>query len=531
MWDEVCRIPRHREPRADNPSVPELRIPPNTPGVAGPGAALPANAAAPVDAVPERAAAGLDAASNAHPTVRSGPVRQPGAPAGVPPQLRVRPAAVFELTDQAQGAVGLPTVLKAVTSRVGQKAVAEHLAAELAKMGLPLPEAVVAKAARDPAKLLDALTVTPRDMANGIEAMAAAQQAGALPPGEPRKRLLPQKFDLGQLDQVAIERPAVTLKRLAPGLYRGTLPSDLPDAQARRNTVFAEILDRLADNTGVASRKDKFQVTVDGKNYSRVDTFLGALVKRGWTVDVTCAHRIANFTELKAKPEGAPDTAAVDVPAGIMVRTGVRDAQGREAVIPATHAELRIHLAKPGDAPVEADVKFYQGVPHTGFFPMGLSQEPKWTGSKTVALDNGDAKVSGRKAVDLLTNAGLLGDLIKDVAKDLNLPMSGYGLTGVCMDSVQVLWTLAGGPLTYYPLMMRDGLLFGELDRRLNDGDKGDDRRYTALREAIARVPADVDPQPDRAKRALASLPWAAGEEPFVSSRDARQILEGAIAG
>ncbi len=77
--------------------------------------------------------------------------------------------------------------------------------------------------------------------------------------------------------------------------------------------------------------------------------------------------------------------------------------------------------------------------------------------------------------------------------------------------------------------MMRDGLLFQEIDGRLNDADHRDDRRYLQLKGAIARSPSDVTPQPDAALRALKSLPWAPGDEAFSSSQHARATLLAAL--
>jgi hypothetical protein len=41
----------------------------------------------------------------------------------------------------------------------------------------------------------------------------------------------------------------------------------------------------------------------------------------------------------------------------------------------------------------------------------------------------------------------------------------------------------------------------------------------------MRELPSDVRKNESQARRALASLPWAAGREPFASSEDARRIL------
>ena len=72
---------------------------------------------------------------------------------------------------------------------------------------------------------------------------------------------------------------------------------------------------------------------------------------------------------------------------------------------------------------------------------------------------------------------------------------------------------------------MRDELLFGELKKRPSDADTRDDQLCAELQRAIDALPIDVRANASLKARALKSLPWELGREPFDSMVEARQIL------
>src|SRR6185503_17365825 len=125
----------------------------------------------------------------------------------------------------------------------------------------------------------------------------------------------------------------------------------------------------------------------------------------------------------------------LDVPAALLVRTGVVK-DGEEAVLPAAHAEMLIHIrsnAETRGPKVDADVKFFQGMTATGFFADGVAVVPSWCGYATAE------KMNGAEALKAIELAGLLSDVINSVAREQNLPFGAYGVTGVCMDSAEVV--------------------------------------------------------------------------------------------
>ncbi len=428
----------------------------------------------------------------------------------------------FELVPgRYPGTVGLPQVIAQLGNSPQAKGMVKKVIADFeATTGVEVPRALVNAALANPARLVDILMLSPEQMSAGFDALNAAHQAGQIQDVAPRTYNLPKTFDLANIDSAAVERPEPHLKELAPGLLQGNLKSDLPDAQAKRNIVMAEVFDRLATNAG-QPRGERFAVRYDGGQFTRLDTFLKALQESGHQIEVVVRHRVANFANLKTK---APDGTILDVPTPLLVRTGVRDDAGNEAVVPSVHSELVINVTPgpnaTGDA-ITAEVKWYQGVTTTGFFPCGLHQNPAWLGGTTVDSFSGDAAT---KAVEL---AGLLGDLITDVAKDRSLIASGYGITGVCNDSVAIIQHAMAGRTTAYPLMMRDATLMGDLETRLADRDRRDDPEYRTLAASILAVPSDVGGSPDLNERAVASIPWEPGRDPLASTEQAREILAG----
>lgn len=459
-------------------------------------------------------------------------------------QAKLNKVPLFELVPgRYPDAYSLVTLLNEIGTGPAGAGVAKALAAEYEKMvGKPINPAYLGLAASKPAALLDGLAVEVSDLAKGINALNAMAKAKAAKAGgkvelPPKERKLPQSFDVAKLASAPHVRPDYTKewKDLVPGqpglLFQGDLPNlQLSDAQAKVNLAMAEAIDRLAENAS-APKKDQFHLTYKGKSFTRIDAFVKALVKDGYQVDVTVDHRIANFANLKTK---RPDGQIMDVPAALMVKTGFFDEKGEnQAVVPSTHSELTISIRKgPNNKDgFDADLKWFQGISGTGFFAGGLAATPTWCGKKIADT------YSGEKAVEALELAGLMGDVINKSAKAQQLAVGGYGVTGVCNDSVAIIQQAMSGHVTAYPLVMRDETLAGEFQKRMSDQDTFDDKRYQRLIDAVAIVPRDdlistnlsiedaKAVREERKFRAKYSIPYESKKEPFYSTEQAGLIL------
>lgn len=438
--------------------------------------------------------------------------------------IRRQTGSPYDTVPSFRGAMSLPQVLQGLANSPQGGAATEKLLQQVQQqMGIQIPGEVIAAAKQNPASVTKAMEVTPQQMSQGIQALNVAYRAGKVKNPEPRKDQLPQKFDFAQLDSLSIPRPKSELKEIAPGLYTGDVASTASDARVKQNVVLTEVFQRLARNP-TAAADQKFEVTFNGKSYSKTEDFLGALKQSGYDVSVRFDSRVANFASLKAAVPGSNPPQLVDVAAPLMVKTGITDGSGKEAVLPAVHSEMVISVKAGPDAQgpkLDASTRFFQGVSGTGFFPADVHAEPEWLGRAS------SPTLSGDQAMKAITVASAFTDVVEDAAKRLSLYADGYGITGVCNDSVAVVQQAVTGSASQFPLLMNDDVLLGELRRRLSDRDRTGDDTYRLIRGAIKDLPSDARANPSARRRALESLPWAAGQEPFQSTVDARRILGG----
>lgn len=506
------------------PRIPP-RTPPGTPtstptdGTAGTSAPTPAAPAGSASA----GASGLDAATDASATPDSGGGVLGGGNVSGGGGIAARLAASRPSIDGASlfaidrtkvpDAVGLPDVLRQLAQHPQAAQHVQRLIGVVQQQtGVTLSDAEVQAVLAKPERLLDVMQFTPKQLSDGMLAMHAQYAARGVDAGQTRKHALPDAVDVAKLSSYDVPLSQDEPKEIVPGLLRGGHPSELSEAEQRNRIATAEVFDRLADNAA-DDPPSRFRVSYNGSEFTRLDTFLSALRESGHEVTVRVDHRVANFSSLMTK---APNGDLLDVPAPVMVRTGKRDADGNEAVLPSVHSEMIIEIE---GADVNTELKWYQGVPNTGFFPVGLHRTPTWCGGRTSDTFTGD---QAAKAVEL---AGLLSDVIKTTADDLNLRSSGYGVTGVCNDSVAVIQHALTGRATSYPLTMNDDPLIGELKRRMSDTDRRDDPEYRLLQASIDALPRDADPNPTAHARALASSAYEIGEAPFPSTEQALAIL------
>jgi hypothetical protein len=420
---------------------------------------------------------------------------------------------------RVHNAVSLPTVLKQASAAQVSSAVDMLAGALKAGVGVDVPPALVSAAKANPDRVADMLVLTTQQMHVAFDALHGAHTArGGAPLVKPTH--LPRTTNTAKLDAVDIQRPAGDLKQLTPQLMRGDVPNtNLSDAAAKKNIVLAEIIDRLASNPGKA-KNEQFVVEHAGSRFTSLPGFLKALAADGYTIETKITHRVADFVGLKTK---APDGTIIDVPVAAMIKTGFKDAAGKEAFVPTVHSEFVFSIragAASKQPHLDGDIKWYQGISGTGFFPCDLMRSSTWTGG-TVAAEFNNA--DSYKAIGL---CGVFADVVQDVSAQANLAMAGYGITGVCNDSVAVIQQAMTGTSTAYPLFMRDAVLTPAITARLNDKNHTDDASLKILAAAMAAVPADDVANASARTRALASLPWAAGQEPFASTEEARRILQ-----
>lgn len=428
---------------------------------------------------------------------------------------------LFGLSEgQVPGAVGLDTILDNIPNTPeGEAAIGQLVGMIQAHTGMEVPPSMMDAILQDPSRLANLLKLSPSELGRGIQALNVRHQAQGDEAAASSKPQLPNHLNLAQLNDLPIERPGMELKEIGPGLLRGDKPSDLSDAQAKTNIATANILDRLAANP-TAPADEQFSVEYQGESFDNIHSFLEALKADGHEVEVVVKQRIANFAGLHTQ---APDGSLLDVPAPLFVKTGIKDENGEEAVVPAVHSELVLRIRSSDDTEgpgLDADVRWFQGISGTGFFPDGLFQEPAWSGGTERSIGTGD------QAIEAIQLAGLMSDTINDSAGDQDLWLGGYGVTGVCNDSVAVIEHAMTGRNLSYPLMMQDDVLMPELEDRIDEGGPNA-AMYERLLDTIETLPNDRFANDTVRERALHSLPWVEGQDTFQSSAEARRILSG----
>jgi len=416
--------------------------------------------------------------------------------------------------------VSLPDVIRGLKNESAIEKLANRIkeyVKQAVGIELVLPRIAAIKA--DPERLTDMLQFSLEDMAAGRRLLLS----GDIRFNQPAQgqSQLPQSFDYANRGTVPLTLPTTDLKELvADELYQGW-PRDLsvPDAVCRANTILSEVFERLSANLHLA-QDQRFTVLYRGVPYQALDAFITALVSAGHEITAEVRHTVANFTGLHARgSDGALHPVAFPAFAG----TGILDSQQEEAVLPMFHSEIVYRVrpthAAPGEA-IEADVLFYQGVVRMGFYSAGCAVSPAWVGSKVSdRLDQATAI----KALDL---TGHFTSVIRVAAEKAKLSVHGYAVLGVCNDSVAIIQQAVHGKVSSWPLFMIDELVLPELDQRLAAGQ--DVAIYQALRQAVESSPSDASDNPTIRERALISIPWESGYEPFLSTIDARRILGNA---
>lgn len=423
---------------------------------------------------------------------------------------------------------GLIEVLRGVAqSPQAQQAVQALVGGIEQSLGFRIPAQLTQAAQHKPELLAGAMLMTAGQMKMGFDALHRTPARNLMKPAD-KTRQLPQTFDFADFQKTAIELPPQNgLKEIAPGLFRGSVRDmSVSDAQAKQRIVLAEVMDRLSDNANLPAG-DRFAVKFNGGEYTRLSTFLDAMVDAGYEVEARVDHRVADFLDLKvATPEGIRSVAAP-----VMVDTGLKSDAGEPAIIPALHSEFVFSIKAGPDVkgePIEGEIKWYQGVPFTGFFPSGLTEKGDWVGTKTTS------RYEGAQALTAAKYAGLMADVINDAAKKSERSMAAYGDTGVCIDSVATVVRTLGDDVTAYPLLQGDELLLKELGQRIADGNRQDAPEYRHLADVVRALPSDAAGVPAATPGVLSlrdrvrlSMPWGKDRFPLLVAKQAFHIAGG----
>jgi hypothetical protein len=302
-----------------------------------------------------------------------------------------------------------------------------------------------------------------------------------------------------------------------------------------------DVLDEVREENG-SRPSTKFGVKIDpgGELINRPDQLINGLMMSGHTVTAAAATRITTFgLALCVREDGAPRKGAgedgessapsatssshpprwIQIPLGLCLRTGLQDETGRSISTFLTHGS--IDLAVRGPVIENAFLQYYHSQEGYDGWGSGHYPDAPWClDAKARPLDD---------PVRAVRCCGLLSCCENSVGSRLELPIGGYGLTGVCTDSAAAVEQAVRGETGVYPLLGIGGYKVQvvrrakELCERL--GASGPDVVLADARrlcETLQRLPNDVHPIPstqqDTARRILESCvlddpPFALMEE------------------
>jgi hypothetical protein len=317
-------------------------------------------------------------------------------------------------------------------------------------------------------------------------------------PNPTQSYALDQRVDLSQGARLLTRVPApkTSIEAAYGPLVQASVRNPrVSDRQAKQNSLAAEVFDRLAANQHVTGASGRFSVTFNGRAYTHLGDFLGALRQSGHRVRVRFDHHNADFMGLKlvggaTKAEQQQNLEAgryKHVAAALHTTVPIKTAGGAAAIRPVAHSEIVVEVdasrVRRGDR-FSGKVKGYQGVPSTGFFPLANSENSDWSGNVTAGRIR-----DSKRAVKAVVGFGLYTAAINHTSKKQGRRMGDYGgAPGVCNDSVAVCQLSAKLPVTGYPMMGAEtaGYLeaaLGKLARTA--GRPGDRAHYRSLLRSV----------------------------------------------
>ncbi|KAL6060736.1 hypothetical protein QOT17_013368 [Balamuthia mandrillaris] len=459
-----------------------------------------------------------------------------------PQQQRIDSKSLFSLIPgRYPNAVSLPDVLEALPNTPGSRQFIQQLAEWIYKtIGIPIPAFVIDLVFEDSSYLLNYFALSPLQLMDGMLALNVAYQLGLISYTPPKVDYLPNKgFDLANALQFPLNLsnylpgPPV---QLAPNLWQGFYRGKASNQTIQEEIVWSLALNQLANNSHLPddSNVERFEVTYNGEKVASVEQLLRALMKNGHSISVYLTWRAVDFFGWLTQVKVDDKWEWREVPLPLMLRTGVtrknKNGETEEAIFPSIHDELVIEIKSgPSSKGTKFDgtLLWYEGDNGIGFFAGDLYSYASWVGG----FDS--SYMEGEQAVQYLTMASVLSDALIQTAVDFHLYGLGYGVTGVCVDSVAAIEYTVYHNITLYPLMMNKGYVEPTLRKYINLHNRNQ-KYYQALLDAIHAFTPDYDNakpsyDPTLPERALRSISWPAGSEPFQCVVDARSILSSEI--
>jgi len=288
--------------------------------------------------------------------------------------------------------------------------------------------------------------------------------------------------------------------------------------------VMSLVFNQLADNIHLTEDDWNWsEVEYNGVIYSDLEKFMEGLLEDGWEMEGFLEWHIAQFFGIysNASGVGKPMRAVADP---IMQSTGIWNKnQTEQVILPAAHSQWMFVVTNAAKN-FSFALEWYQGDTSFGFYPSEMYVITEWSGRKTTW------NITGKEVVKAVKYMEYVQDVWVEAAKKGNLFDAGYGVTGVCDDSCGMIELMLGYETQMYPFMIEKQLIVPEILRRIGKHDANEGMYYSMLK-ALNDLPVDWEGlNKSSVKRALQSIVWAPGKEPWQCVVDARRILTGLLA-
>lgn len=452
-----------------------------------------------------------------------------------PPSPPKGDSSLFELIPgRYPEAISLPAVLRGLSNSTEGNAVTMFLIEYIeTHLGVTIPKTEIPSLLNDTSLLLDYFALTVYQLHEAAESLNLAYQLNLLPRSNSTPFVLPEldllttnfsSFGINVNDFYSSLQPLNINGTETPFLLGYLKNETTSEERALQSIVLSTVLNQLSNNLNqTESGEPIYTVMADGNSFTDAESLFEFLVKETNHTLTNYNHcRVANFLALWYNTsEGL-----LEVPFPVMVKTGIfNSTTGEQAILPAIHCTFVIGIEGPV---LNTQISWYEGIDGIGFFPWNIEYENRWLGDYESAL------TPTEEIVPLIKYASYYQTVLILASKMFNLFLSGYGATGVCLDSLAVvLNSINSTVIDFYPLMMEKTLVSPAIDNLLSRSNSDAAETYNDLMSAVFRLPSDYYPQSaqNQASRLMNMFPWAPGTEPFQCVVDARYIMDACIAG
>ena len=309
-------------------------------------------------------------------------------------------------------------------------------------------------------------------------------------------------YPLAKGQTIALDQPSTLpafttdglVSNVGEGITRGDGPNSLAPEHAESQRL-ADILNRLAANALEGAQpfgvtRSWAAVTAEASNGPGItgkprttswtpEDVIRDLQASGHSVIVTDTRYFANFAHLHFNGQD------VMAPFWINTTVPVPDGQGRNLLVPVTHAELEWHIRGPL---INADISYYFGIDGKSEWRTMDTFDQPWVLKRDAHTYTGEQAIEATRLAHLLTIA-----YMHQHNAHPSLAFGGYFALGVCQDGVSVIEQKLTGQVTLYPNTADPSFFTDSRDAEINT--------------LLLAIPKDRDSSNPDLARVFSSLP------------------------